>query len=50
MIPNPRRYTPARNLKYLEKRKTEILERLVRWKKLAREEYEAAMVRPVVLQ
>jgi monofunctional biosynthetic peptidoglycan transglycosylase len=50
MIPNPRRYTPARNLKYLEKRKTEILERLVRWKKLAREEYEAAMVRPVVFQ
>lgn len=50
MIPNPRRYSPARNLKYLEKRKAEILERLVRWKKLAPEEYEAAMVRPVVFR
>src|SRR6185369_5273997 len=26
MIPNPRRYTPAKNLKYLEKRKVEILD------------------------
>ena len=30
MIPNPRRYTPARNLKYLEKRKDDILSRLAR--------------------
>jgi monofunctional biosynthetic peptidoglycan transglycosylase len=50
MIPNPRRYTPARNLKYLEKRKSEILERLVRWNYLTAEEYEAAKVRPVVFQ
>jgi monofunctional biosynthetic peptidoglycan transglycosylase len=50
MIPNPRRYTPARNLKYLEKRKTEILDRLVRWKYLAPKEYEAAIVRPIVFQ
>jgi monofunctional biosynthetic peptidoglycan transglycosylase len=50
MIPNPRRYTPARNRKYLEKRKTEILERLLRWKYLAAEEYEAATLRPVVFQ
>ncbi len=50
MIPNPRRYTPARNLKYLEKRKSEILDRLVRWKYLRQEEYAAAIVRPVVFQ
>ena len=50
MIPNPRRYTPARNLKYLERRKSEILERLVRWKYLALEEYEAARLRPIVFQ
>jgi monofunctional biosynthetic peptidoglycan transglycosylase len=50
MIPNPRRYTPARNLKYLEKRKAEILERLVRWKYLTPEEYATAKVRPVVFQ
>jgi membrane peptidoglycan carboxypeptidase len=48
MIPNPRRYSPARNRKYLEKRKGEILDRLVRWKYLAPEEYEAARVRPIV--
>src|SRR5215468_4761618 len=50
MIPNPRRYTPDRNLKYLEKRKAEILDRLVRWKYLAPDEYQAALVRPVVFQ
>jgi monofunctional biosynthetic peptidoglycan transglycosylase len=50
MIPNPRRYTPARNLKYLEKRKAEILSRLSRWNYLAKEEYEAARVRPVVFR
>jgi monofunctional glycosyltransferase len=50
MIPNPRRYNPARNLKYLQKRKAQILERLVRWKYLAPEEYQAALVRPVVFQ
>jgi monofunctional biosynthetic peptidoglycan transglycosylase len=50
MIPNPRRYTPARNLKYLEKRKAEILDRLVRWKYLAPDEYQAALVRPIVFR
>src|SRR5262245_6516697 len=44
MIPNPRRYTPARNLKYLERRKKEILDRLARWKYLAPDEYEAALL------
>lgn len=48
MIPNPRRYTPDRNLKYLEKRKGEILDRLARRKYLAPEEYQAAIVRPIV--
>jgi monofunctional glycosyltransferase len=50
MIPNPRRYTPARNLKYLEKRKKEILERLARWKYLPTDEYQAAIIRPVVFR
>jgi len=50
MIPNPRRYTPSRNLKYLQKRKAEILDRLARWKYLAPEEYQAAVVRPVVFR
>ena len=50
MIPNPRRYTPSRNLKYLEKRKAEILDRLARWNYLAPEEYQAALVRPVVFR
>jgi len=50
MIPNPRRYTPARNLKYLEKRKKEILERLARWKYLPPDEYAAALVRPIVFR
>jgi len=50
MIPNPRRYTPARNLKYLERRKSEILDRLVRWKYLEPEEYQSAIVRPIVFQ
>jgi len=50
MIPNPRRYTPSRNMKYLIKRKAEILDRLVRWKYLAPKEYEEAMVRPIVFR
>ena len=50
MIPNPRRYTPSRNLKYLEKRKAEILGRLARWNYLAPEEYKAAIVRRVVFR
>ena len=50
MIPNPRRYTPTRNLKYLERRKKEILERLVRWKYLPPGEYEAALLRPIVFR
>jgi monofunctional glycosyltransferase len=50
MIPNPRRYTPAKNLKYLEKRKAEILDRLARWKYLEADEYQAAIIRPVVFR
>jgi len=50
MIPNPRRYTPARNRKYLEKRKADILSRLWRYNYLQKDEYEAARVRPVVFR
>ena len=50
MIPNPRRYTPARNLKYLEKRKADILGRLARYSYLPKDEYEAARSRPVVFR
>jgi monofunctional glycosyltransferase len=50
MIPNPRRYTPTKNLKYLQRRKSEILERLARWKYLPQEEYQAAVVRPIVFR
>jgi monofunctional biosynthetic peptidoglycan transglycosylase len=50
MIPNPRRYNPGRNLRYLERRKKEILDRLVRWKYLSPDEYQAAVVRPVVFR
>ena len=50
MIPNPRRYTPSRNLKYLEKRKADILTQLSRYNYLGKSEYEAARVRPVVFR
>jgi monofunctional glycosyltransferase len=50
MIPNPRRYTPSRNLKYLEKRKAEILDRLMRWHYLSPAEYQAALARPIVFR
>lgn len=50
MIPNPRRYTPTRNLKYLEKRKADILSRLARYKYLPKDEYEAARDRPLVFR
>ena len=50
MIPNPRRYTPSRNLKYLEKRKLEILDRLARWKYLPQDEYQAAIGRTIVFR
>jgi len=50
MIPNPRRYTPTRNRKYLEKRKAEILSSLARYNYLPREEYEAARDRPLVFR
>ena len=50
MIPNPRRYTPTHNLKYLEKRKAEILSRLARYNYLPKEEYEAARDRPLVFR
>jgi len=47
MIPNPRRFTPKRNNAYLEKRKSEILDHMVRWHYLERSEYEDARARPV---
>lgn len=50
MIPNPRRYTPARNRKYLESRKAEILSRLARYNYLAKDEYEAARLRPIAFR
>jgi monofunctional glycosyltransferase len=50
MIPNPRRYTPTRNLKYLERRKAEILSRLARYSYLPKNEYEAARTRPLVFR
>jgi monofunctional glycosyltransferase len=50
MIPNPRRYTPARNLRYLERRKRDLLSRMVQYRYLPREEYEAARSRPVVFR
>jgi monofunctional glycosyltransferase len=50
MIPNPRRYTPTRNLKYLERRKAEILDRLARYNYLPQDEYEAARTRPLVFR
>ncbi|MBI4473444.1 MAG: monofunctional biosynthetic peptidoglycan transglycosylase [Acidobacteria bacterium] len=50
MIPNPRRYTPVRNLKYLESRKGVILKRLVSYKYLSQQEYEAALARPIAFR
>jgi len=47
MIPNPRRFTPARNHAYLEKRKNEILDHMVQWNYLSRSDYESAKARPV---
>jgi monofunctional biosynthetic peptidoglycan transglycosylase len=48
MIPNPRRYTPELNSAYLEKRKSEILDHMVQWHYLDRNEYQAARSRPVI--
>lgn len=50
MIPNPRRYTPSRNRRYLERRKGEILSRLSRYSYLPQDEYEAARTRPVMFR
>jgi len=47
MIPNPRRYTPGLNRAYLEKRKSEILDHMVRWNYLERGEYNDARKRAV---
>jgi monofunctional biosynthetic peptidoglycan transglycosylase len=47
MIPNPRRYTPARNHAYLEKRKNEILDHMVQWNYLSRSDFESAKARTV---
>jgi monofunctional biosynthetic peptidoglycan transglycosylase len=48
MIPNPRRYSPERNLRFLERRKGQLLNQLVQYRFLTRDEYDAAKVRPVV--
>ena len=50
MIPNPRRYTPGKQLRYLERRKADLLRRLARYHYLEQEEYEAARVRPIVFR
>jgi monofunctional glycosyltransferase len=50
MIPNPRRYTPATNRKFLERRKADILSRLAKYSYLEKTEYEAARIRPVVFR
>ena len=50
MIPNPRRYTPSRNRRYLERRKGEILSRLSRYSYLQKDEYEEARTRPVMFR
>jgi monofunctional glycosyltransferase len=51
MIPSPRSYSPSRGpTKYLERRKNELLDRLLRYKYLTQAEYDEAMQRPVVMQ
>ncbi len=50
MIPNPRRYTPERQMRYLERRKADLLSRLTQYQYLKKEEYEAARVRPIVFR
>jgi monofunctional glycosyltransferase len=50
MIPNPRRYTPSRNQRYLERRKREILSRLNRYSYLPKDEYQAALARPLMFR
>ncbi|HLQ76690.1 MAG TPA: monofunctional biosynthetic peptidoglycan transglycosylase [Terriglobia bacterium] len=47
MIPNPRRLTPSLNRAYLEKRKGEILDHMVRWHYLDRDDYDDARKRTV---
>jgi monofunctional biosynthetic peptidoglycan transglycosylase len=48
MIPSPRSYSPARGpTSYLEKRKTELLNRLVRYRYLSEAERDEATHRPV---
>ncbi len=51
MIPSPRAYSPARGITpYLQKRKTELLHRLVLYHYLSQAEYEQAMMRKVVFR
>jgi monofunctional biosynthetic peptidoglycan transglycosylase len=51
MIPSPRSYSPAAGLTpYLEKRKNELLKRLLRYHYLTRDEYDKAMERKVVFR
>jgi monofunctional biosynthetic peptidoglycan transglycosylase len=48
MIPSPRSYTPAKGVtSYLEKRKAELLSRLLRYGYLNQTEFDEAMMRPV---
>ena len=48
MIPNPRRYTPARNGKYLERRKNELLRRLNAYRFLPVGRVWGSGLRPIV--
>jgi monofunctional biosynthetic peptidoglycan transglycosylase len=48
MIPSPRSYTPAKGITpYLEKRKVELLKRLVRYSYLSQAEFDEAVARTV---
>jgi monofunctional biosynthetic peptidoglycan transglycosylase len=48
MIPSPRSYTPAKGITpYLEKRKGELLKRLLRYRYLTQAELDEAVARPV---
>jgi monofunctional biosynthetic peptidoglycan transglycosylase len=48
MIPSPRSYTPAKGVTaYLEKRKKELLNRMLRYRYLSQAEFDDAMMRPV---
>jgi monofunctional biosynthetic peptidoglycan transglycosylase len=51
MIPSPRSYSASMGLtSYLEKRKTELLRRMVKYKHLSPEEFEEAQERKIEFQ